>query len=118
MPSAPTDIHLHSDGRHRRAQIVLALSVVTALLFIAVTCSPLKSGFADAPWRGPGDVALYRAEVDQIHAGESYYQAAAAELRDRGYPTKSIFNWRTPLPIAPIGWLPEPDAAKFLLGGL
>ena len=31
-------------------------------------------------------MALYRAEVDRIHHGEGYYQAAATELTARGYP--------------------------------
>jgi hypothetical protein len=101
----------------RRAQVILAVAIVTAMLLVGVTLSPLKSGFADAPWRGPSDVALYRAEVDRIHSGEGYYQAASQELRARGYPTRSVFNWRTPLPTAAIGWLPDPNFAKFVLGG-
>ena len=101
-----------------RGRVILAVAVAAAVLSVAVTLSPLASGFADATGRGPGDVGLYRAEVDRIHAGEGYYQAVGEELRSRGYPTKSVFNWRTPLPIAAIGWLPEPVAAKVLLGAL
>ena len=48
-------------------------------------------------------MALYRAEVDRIRNGEGYYQAAAAELTARGYPTRSVFNWRTPLPMWLLG---------------
>ena len=36
---------------------------------------------------------------DRIRAGEGYYQVAAEELVERGYPTRSVFNWRTPLPM-------------------
>jgi hypothetical protein len=100
------------------ARVVLSLGILAAILFVAISLSPLKSGFADAPWRGPGDIALYRAEVDRIRSGEDYYGAAAKELRSRGYPTKSVFNWRTPLPIVAIGWLPDPNAAKFVLSAL
>ena len=53
------------------------------------------------------DVDLYMAEIRRIHAGESYYQAAATELPARGYPTASVFNWRTPLPMWLIGKLPN-----------
>jgi len=91
------------------------LLVLVALFFIGLTLSPLASGFADVPDRGPGDVGLYRAEVDRIGQGESYYSAAAEELRARGYPTRSIFNWRTPLPVWLIGWLPDPMLGKALL---
>ena len=54
-----------------------------------------------------GDIALYLAEIQRIHAGENYYQVAAEELVSRGYPTASVFNWRTPLPMWLIGKLPE-----------
>jgi hypothetical protein len=99
-----------------RARIVLGLWIAATCFFIGVTFSPLKSGFADAPDRGPGDIALYRAEIDRIHAGESYYTAANAELRTRGYPTRSIFNWRTPLPMWFVGKLPEVALGKAFLG--
>ncbi|MBI3837341.1 MAG: hypothetical protein HY288_05335 [Planctomycetia bacterium] len=88
------------------ARVALALFLGVTIFFVAVTFSSLKSGFADAPSRGPGDVALYRAEADRIHDGQPYYDAIAAELRLRGYPTRSIFNWRMPLPVWLIGVLP------------
>src|SRR5262249_42674640 len=50
-------------------------------------------------------------------AGEGYYAAAATELRARGYPTKSVFNWRTPLPIWLIGVV-HPLVGKVVLSGL
>jgi hypothetical protein len=98
-----------------RARITLALFFVATAFFIAITLSPLHSGFADAPSRGPGDVALYRAEVDRVRQGESYYEAAAAELRERGYPTRNVFNWRTPLPVWLIGKLPNIEFVQALL---
>lgn len=114
-----TDFNSHAASGHRarwRARLVLSLFFLATAGLVAVTFSPLKSGFADAPDRGPGDVALYRAEVARMHAGESYYDAAAAELRTRGYPTRSIFNWRTPLPVWLVGKLPDIGFATCLLG--
>lgn len=64
------------------------------------------------------DLALYEAEVRRMRYGESYYDAAAAELPARGYPTKSIFNWRQPMPTALIAALPRPDDARILLAVL
>jgi hypothetical protein len=93
----------------------VALSIVTG---VAVTLYSLGQGFADKPSRGPGDVALYRAEIDRIQSGESYYSAAATELRARGYPMRSVFNWRTPLPMWLIGVLPDVVFGKALLCGL
>jgi len=100
----------------RHARIVLSLFVFAAAFFLAITFSPLRSGFADAPDRGPSDIALYRAEAERIHAGQAYYDAAAAELAARGYPTRSIFNWRTPLPVWLAGKLPQLAMANVLLG--
>ncbi|HEV3138627.1 MAG TPA: hypothetical protein VGZ26_12000 [Pirellulales bacterium] len=88
------------------ARFVLMLFLGVTIFLVAVTFSSMKSGFADAPSRGPGDVALYRAEADRVRQGQSYYDAIAAELRSRGYPMRSIFNWRMPLPVWLIGILP------------
>ncbi len=62
-----------------------------------------------------GDVFLYMSEVRRIHAGENYYQVAAEELVAQGYPTASVFNWRTPLPMWLIGKLPNPLAGRLLV---
>src|SRR5262245_32230833 len=100
------------------ARVALAAFAGTALFFVAITLSPLKSGFADAADRGPGDVELYRAEVDRIRAGQSYYDAASHELVERGYPTRSVFNWRMPLPVWLVGKFDDITVPKCLLGGL
>ncbi len=99
-----------------RARAALAVTGVAALLLVAVTFSPLRSGFADAPSRGAGDVELYQAEATRVAAGANYYDAIATELRTRGYPMKSVFNWRTPLPVWLVGALPEGWAQTLLMG--
>jgi len=43
------------------------------------------------------DIDLFSAVVARIRAGERYYDAMGTELRQRRYPTASVFNWRTPL---------------------
>jgi hypothetical protein len=101
-----------------RARLELAAWCAFALFCVWVTLSPLASGFADAPDRGPGDVALYNAEVARIRAGQGYYEAAAAELRPRGYPTRSLFNWRTPLPMWLVGQLPRPVVGQWMLAAV
>jgi hypothetical protein len=102
----------------RQARIVLTLIVVLMVAAVAVTLSPLrKSQVGDTARRGC-DIALYGAEIERIRAGEGYYEAAAAELRPRGYPTKSVFNWRTPVTMWVIAALPRPEMAKVILGGL
>lgn len=49
-----------------QARTVLAVAAVAAIFFVAITVSPLASGFADAPDRGYSDIELYQAEVAQI----------------------------------------------------
>ncbi len=97
------------------ARMVSGIALAATAFFIAISCSPLASGFADAPSRGPSDVQLYWAEVARVEAGENYYAAAEQELSQRGYPTHSLFNWRTPLPVWAIAQLPTPESAKAAL---
>jgi hypothetical protein len=97
---------------------VLAALVLLSGFLVAVSLSPLRQSNADRQRRGKGDAALYRAEVDRIHEGEGYYQAAAAELTSRGYPTQNVFNWRTPLPMWLIGRMPAIVLGKVLLSAL
>ncbi len=100
----------------RAARIALLLLLVATAVFVGVA---LRGDNASSWRRGEeGDAALYRAEINRIRAGEDYYKAAAAELPSRGYPTRSIFNWRTPLPMWMIGKLPAPFWGKVLLIGL
>jgi hypothetical protein len=98
------------------ARALLVIWLLAAALGVALTLSPLAWGNADKSRPGPSDVDLYGAEVQRIHAGQGYYEAAAAELHQRGYPTRSVFNWRTPLPMWLIGHLPNPLWGKALLG--
>jgi hypothetical protein len=83
----------------------LAVVFVAGWLLVGITLSHKKMGFVGEPSRGVSDIDLYRAEASRIAAGESYYDAAKSELEARGYPTQSIFNWRTPLPVWLVGVL-------------
>ena len=75
---------LESSGFRRlspaAACAVLGVTVGATLLFVGIAISPYASGFADKPLKRPGDIALYQAIVERIHAGANYYDAAAAEL--------------------------------------
>jgi len=105
----------------RQARLVLLAIVVLGGIFVAVTLSPLANPGAGRQGQekpGASDVALYRAKIDRIHAGEGYYRAAGVEMRARGYPTGSVFNWRVPTPFWLIGWMPTVTFGKALLGGL
>jgi hypothetical protein len=69
----------------------------------------------EGPGSGKGeDLKCYRAIVERIHNGEGYYQAADQELRTRGYPTRSVFNWRLPFLALFLGNLPNPLMGQVL----
>ena len=98
-----------------QARLLLAGLAAALVISIGVTLSPLRSTRLGKPSQGEGDTGLYRAEIARVHAGEAYYQAAAKELVARGYPTQSVFNWRTPLPVWALGKLPDPALGKAIL---
>ena len=62
-----------------------------------------------------GDVHLYLTEVERMHAGENYYQVASQELVAQGYPTRSVFNWRTPLPMWIVAMMPTIMGGRMVL---
>jgi hypothetical protein len=113
MNRMKTDYSRLSPSHARATLVILALAT---LFCLEVSLSPLWQGNVDRPKRGHGDAALYRAIVDRIHNGQGYYQATVAEQSAEGYPTRSVFNWRTPLPMYVIAKLPQIEWAKYFLG--
>lgn len=96
----------------RQARLVLAA------LFLAVAgCLSVSLGKAPKISAGTGqrDVDLNYAVAQRVRAGEAFYDAMGGELRARGYPLRSVFNWRTPLHLELIAHLPSPDWARVLL---
>jgi hypothetical protein len=102
----------------QNARAVLAITLAVVVSFVAISISPLAGEFAFARPAGPGDVQLYQAEVQRIANGEGYYEAASHELHARGYPTLSVFNWRTPLPMWLVGILPNELTRRLVIGSL
>ena len=122
LAGVPVDVSMtHATGyarlRAAAGAVRLGGDYLAAGLGVGVTLSPLGSTNLLPGSKGGADVALYRAEVDRISRGEGYYQAAAAELTPRGYPTRSVFNWRTPLPMWLLGKLPAACWASCFLAG-
>ncbi|HEY2826266.1 MAG TPA: hypothetical protein VGJ04_01590, partial [Pirellulales bacterium] len=100
------------------ARSVLAIFAAVIVSFVAISISPLAGGFAGPRPPGPADVSLYLAEIQRIAHGEGYYESATHELHARGYPTLSVFNWRTPMPMWLLGKLPNEAMRRLLIGGL
>ncbi len=76
-------------GRARLHLAVLGFLAIVALLTgpPPLTPRPVEQS----------DITTYRAIVARLRSGEPYYAALGAELRPRGYATREVFNWRTPL---------------------
>jgi hypothetical protein len=89
----------------------LALLSLMVAASIRVSLEPPKL----SKGTGPKDVDLYYAVAQRLHAGENYYDALGGELRSRGYPTRSVFNWRTPLHLELLAHLPSLGWARVLL---
>jgi len=109
----PTD---YAGASRNKAIGVLVIVGLTAVFFLWISLSPLKNEVDRGPNPGPGDVDLYNAEIKRMQAGEGFYAVCAEELRTRGYPTRSVFNWRTPAPLAIVGCLPDARLGNALLG--
>jgi hypothetical protein len=95
---------------------VLALATAAGFWFVVAPVSETPSTNSDD--KGGADLQAYRRIVERVHNGESYYAAAAGELRSGGYPTGSVFNWRPPTYAWVLGSLPGSRWAQVLLGAL
>ena len=97
----------------RRALVALGgLAVFMGVMLVGDRPAPPPGLSADS-----GDVALFRAIVDDMRAGHPYYDAFGTELRARHYPVRSLFNWRTPLLYPTLAWA-SVDVGHCLLIGL
>jgi hypothetical protein len=74
------------------ARIVL---VCLAVLLVWGIWRPLPRHGSAAPEERT-DSASYWTIIERLARGESYYPVVGAELRERDYPSGSVFNWRLP----------------------
>ena len=91
-----------------RTRAIAVLVGLVALFIAGLLVSPPVPPVAptSGPFKG-GDGGLFEAVIDRLRAGEPYYEAMGAELRQRFYPTASPFNWRTPLLYVVLSWVPH-----------
>jgi hypothetical protein len=89
---------------HRRAVLILGGA---GLMFAMLASTPAPAPTPVLP-AGAGDVATFEKMESRLRGGESYYEVFGDELRRRGYPAKSVFNWRTPLLLSALAHVPEP----------
>lgn len=91
---------------------------LAASLAIVLAGSFIETGYGRVPRASAGeaqrDIELFRTVVARVRAGSSYYEAMGLELRERRYPTASVFNWRPPLLYGAMAAV-RPDAARAAL---
>jgi len=101
-------------GLGSRSALLLIAVVLASVIYGVIVYHPSPPN-AEQKKVGGEDLRCYRSIVERMRAGEGYYEAAADELRARGYDTHSVFNWRLPL----LGWLlrslPRTDVGRVLL---
>jgi hypothetical protein len=99
--------------RSQAVAVVVVLCAATLWLLTGAAATPTPG--RSAAESQDNDVALYRAIVERVRAGEGYYDAAGAELRGRHYPTRPVFNWRQPTYAWLLSRLPSPLVGNALL---
>jgi hypothetical protein len=103
--------------RGQAAAVLAVLLALTAWLLAGARVDARAPAAAVGPRRtsDDSDVALYKAIVSRVHAGEGYYDAVGAELRGRHYPARPAFNWRQPTYAWLLAGVPSPLFASELL---
>ena len=101
--------------RQALAVVAAALALMAWLIAGATFAASPSTPSAGRPSLEHSDVALYKAIVARVRAGEGYYDAAAVELRAGRYPMSSPFNWRLPTSAWLLARFPSPLFASALL---
>jgi len=57
---------------------------------------------------------MYQRVVQRLQTGENYYDALGSELRNGKYPSKSVFNWRSPFHLMALAVMTEP-VSRYML---
>lgn len=82
------------------ARLTLALFAILFAWSVGIGMQPVRPNGPPPPERVL-DKTLYKAIATRVAAGESYYVAAPAEQRARGFPVKPVFTVRPPF----LAWL-------------
>ena len=114
-------IHVQADRFEGISPLAARLLLGIVLILIAYGIAAregtqLLEGTSQDP--ADTDVAMYARIVERIHAGEGYYEATGSELRSRGYPARSVFNWRLPTLASFMALLPGTNAGRMVIGVL
>lgn len=97
----------------RRVRLA-SLTLVALLIFLGLASPPPPKAIAS----GSGDLALYRAIINDVARGQSYAAAAVAEQRAAGYPVRPFVTVRLPTLAVALAALPSETARRAALASL
>src|SRR5688572_14876799 len=99
----------------RRSRLILL--AIAAMTIWGLAKPPSEEG-APGQHAAGEDRKLHSATIARLHDGEPYYVVVGDELRQRAFPTASVFNWRTPALYSAIALQPTIARGVFMLLGL
>jgi hypothetical protein len=104
----------------RAGAAIILLILLAALGIGALESSQIRDGRPLPGQNDPtrNDLALYRAIVDHVKAGESYESAAVREQRKGDYPLKPFVVVRPPVLATLLSWLPNEQSGDLSLAAL
>ena len=112
----PEDGRLGIDRRARAgARWGLAALVLGTVACLAVAVSNDPNPPFIPPKGATTDVDVFRKVATRVGRGDSFYDATQQEFRAHGYPTRSVFNWRTPIYAWFLGRVTGFDCGRWLL---
>lgn len=79
------------------ARFALTSLVLATLGCVIVSQTPDPTPPFVPPPGATRDLDVFRRVVDRVSVGDSFYSATQEEFRSHDYPTRSVFNWRTPI---------------------
>ena len=97
------------------ARAKLAVFIGSVVVCLAVALSKDTTAPLIPPPGATTDLDLFRSVVNRVHKGDGFYRASHEELRSHGYPTRSVFNWRTPFYAWLLGTAPSLEWGRWLL---
>jgi hypothetical protein len=103
-------------GFSRRTAYRLLLTIGFPAVFALTFWLMLSDAATHKSQTGEGDLGLFKAVVNGQQLGRPYYEAYGAESRTRGYPTRSVFNWRQPMLLRGLALLTPRFAIVLFIG--
>ena len=100
-PLSPGALHGPAPAGAALRLLACAAVLVAALLASTHIASPPRAG------EKGGDGVAFQQVVERMRTGVPYYTAMGSILRHSGYPSASVFNWRTPLLYEALAALPS-----------